>query len=83
MNILGPAIAILRLILCLAGIGFMIASLRHITDNFPGYASGVKHHRSLWSYINVRSWYTPKGFRLDLTGFGMIATAVLLGFVFD
>lgn len=74
-----PVILFTCLLLYIAGIVCLTFSLRYRTEEHPGISFNPRNWKPVWK---MQSWFTPKGYWLNLIGVNMLVLASTLGLIF-
>ena len=62
------------------GIGLTLSALRYKSDEHPGLLSfNPRNWKPVW---RMRSWFSPRGYWLNLIGISMIVLSSVLALVF-
>ncbi|SYZ72810.1 hypothetical protein TRIP_C20925 [Candidatus Zixiibacteriota bacterium] len=73
---------VLSLLLETAGIICVVPALNNRTESCPPFALDSIRFKYLKPVWKIKSWFTPKGYRLYLWAVGFWATGALLGAIY-
>ncbi|MGP8321702.1 MAG: hypothetical protein ACT6FE_05195 [Methanosarcinaceae archaeon] len=72
-------LALISLVMLITGVVFAIRALKYKTEKHPDLSSfGGYHPRNWIPFWEMKFWFTPKGYKLNIAGITLIVLSSLI-----